>query len=89
MGDRLMEWIDWMTANPGMAVGMAVGGAVALLIVVVAMRLSFAWLGRRILVGLRLRKKVERESPWATLDDRVAFGVRPAPRPWWAVWRKA
>jgi hypothetical protein len=84
-----MEWLDWMTANPVTAISAAAGGAVALLIFIVLVRLSFAALGRRLLVGLGLRKKIERENPWATLDDRAAYGLRPARRPWWAIWRRA
>lgn len=84
-----MEWIDWMTANPETAIGAAVGGAVTLLLLIVLARLAFAALGRRLLVGLGLRKKVERENPWATIEDRTAYGLRPARRSRWAFWRRA
>lgn len=89
MGDRLMEWIDWMTNNPEQAASAAVGGSIALLVFIVLARLAFAALGRRLLVGMGLRRKTERENPWATIDDRTAYGLRPARRRWWAVWGRA
>jgi hypothetical protein len=89
MGDWLMEWLDWMTDNPTTAIGAAAGVAVALIVFIVVARLAFAALGRRVLVGLGLRKRIERENPWATLEDRAAYGLRPAPRPWWAGRRRA
>lgn len=84
-----MEWLGWMTDNPVTAGSAAAGGAVALLILIVLVRLAFAAVGRRLLVGLGLRKKIERENPWATIEDRTAYGLRPARRSWWAVWRRA
>lgn len=84
-----MEWIDWMTVNPVEAGSLAGGAAVALLVLIVLARLAFAAIGRRLMVGLGLRKKVERENPWATIEDRAAYKLRPEPRPWWAFWRRA
>jgi hypothetical protein len=82
-------WLDWMTNNPAWAIAYAAGGAVTLLLIIVLLRLAFAALGRRLLVGMGLRKKVERENPWATLDDRVTYKLRPMRRRWWQVGRRA
>jgi hypothetical protein len=84
-----MEWIDWMTENPTLAISLAAGGAVALLLFIVLVRWSFAAAGRRLMVGPGLRKKIARENPWASLEDRVAYKLRPEPRSWWAFWRRA
>jgi hypothetical protein len=84
----MMERLDWMTNNPVQAISLAAGAAVSLIVFIVVVRLSFAALGRRLLVGLGLRKKIERENPWASMQDRVSYNLRPAPRPWWAVWRR-
>jgi hypothetical protein len=73
----MMEWIDWMTAKPVEAISLAAGAAVALLLFIVLVRLGFAAMNRRLLVGLGLRKKIERETHWATAKDRTDYGVRP------------
>ncbi|MGF7213198.1 hypothetical protein GGE65_007834 [Skermanella aerolata] len=83
-----MTWLDWMTANPAQAIALGTGAALVLLIVIVLARLSFAAIGRRILIGLRLRKRVERDQPWATVDEQVSYGLRPLPRRWWSFRRR-
>jgi hypothetical protein len=85
----MTEWLGWMTDNPTSAAIAASGAAIGLVTGIVATRLIFAAIGRRVLVGLRLRKKVARESPWSTLDERVAYGLRPARRRRWAIRRRA
>lgn len=91
MGDWMtgMYWLDWMTNNPEWAIAYAAGGALALILFIVMVRLAFAALGRRLLVGLGLRKKIERENPWATIEDRTAYGLRPARRSRLMFWRRA
>ena len=54
-----------------------------MLLVIILLRLAFAALGRRTMVGLGLRKKVERESHWATPAERVSYGVRPPVKRRW------
>lgn len=78
-----MEWLDWMTENPVEAGAAALGVAAVGLSLVVLVRLAFAAIMRRLLVGMGLRKRLERESPWASVDDRVTYKLRPAPRRWW------
>jgi hypothetical protein len=82
-------WFTWSVEHPTAAAVAAGSAALGVVLVIVLIRLAFAALGRRLLVGMGLRKKVERENPWASLDDRVTFKLRPARRPWWAIWRKA
>lgn len=78
-----MEWLDWMTEKPVEAGAAALGMAIVGLALVVLVRLAFATIMRRLLVGMGLRKRLERESPWASVDDRVTYKLRPAPRRWW------
>lgn len=84
----MTEIFDWMVADPMPAIGIGGAAAVALLVLIVVARWTFAAVGRRLRVGLRLAKKVEQESPWASLADRASYSLRPAPQPWWALWRR-
>ena len=84
-----MAWFNWSVENPTAAAPAAGGAALAVLLIIIMVRLAFAALGRRLLVGLGLKKKVARENPWATIEDRAGYKLRPAPRPWWAFWRRA
>lgn len=85
----MMEWFDWATENPETATVYACLVALGAVLAIVLVRLAFAALLRRLLVGLGLRKRLERESPWASVDDRVSYKLRPAPRRWWSFGRKA
>lgn len=84
-----MEWFEWSVNNPTMAAVAAGGSALFLVGFLVAVRLIFAAFGRRVLVGMGLRKKMERQNPWATVEDRAAYGLRPVKRSRLAFWRRA
>ena len=82
-------WFTWSVEHPTAAAIAAGSAALGVVVVIVLIRLAFAALGRRLLVGMGLRKKVEKENPWASLDDRVTYKLRPAPRRWGQLGRKA
>lgn len=84
-----MAWFEWSVANPTMAAVAAGGSALLLLAIGIGVRLAFGALGRRLLVGLGVKKKIERENPWATRDDRAAYGLRPAKGSKLMFWRRA
>jgi hypothetical protein len=76
-------WFNWAVDNPTAAALLAGGAALGLVLFIILVRLSFAALGRRILVGLGLRKKVARESHWATAQDLAEYGLRPPVKRRW------
>lgn len=79
-----VEWLNWMTENPVDAGVIAVVSALGFLSLIILARLAVSALGRRLLVGLGLRKKIERENPWATAHDRASYKLRPEPRSRWS-----
>lgn len=83
------EIFDWMVADPVSAISIGGAAAIALLVSIVFVRWASAAVGRRLRIGLRLAKKVEQESHWATRSDRASYNLRPGLRPWWAFWRRA
>jgi hypothetical protein len=70
-------WFQWTVDHPIAAATSAGAVALGVLLLIVVLRLLVAALGRRVLVGMGVRKKVERENPWATAQDRTAYGMRP------------
>ena len=84
-----MGWFNWMVENPTAASIAALSAAAVVLLIIILLRLAFAALGRRVLVGLGVRKKVEQESHWATAKDRAEYGMRPPVKRKWYDLRSA
>lgn len=83
-----MDWLNWMVEKPVEAVVLAAVSALMVLALIVLIRLGLSALGRRLLVGMGLRKKIDRENPWATSHDRASYKLRPQPRSWWSLRRR-
>lgn len=76
----MIEWIDWINDNPVQSIGGAAAVALSLLAIIIGVRLAFAALLRRIFVGLRLKKKMEKDNPWMDSNGLAENKLRPMPR---------